>query len=259
MRITTWNVNSIRARLDRVLDWIDTHQPDLLCMQELKCTDEQFPRQPFLDRGYHLEVYGQKSWNGVAIASLLKPEEVIRGVPWEGDDEARGICVVVDGVRVVNLYVVNGRSVGHEQYDRKLRFLDALRDWLDAHSSPDELLCVCGDFNIAPEDIDVYDPDAWREKILCSTPERQRFDALRDWGLIDSFRQLDDRPEQYSWWDMRTRGFERGQGLRIDHLMVTGALMEAAVDCTIDVDERARQHDAVKPSDHAPVSLDLEG
>lgn len=258
MRLTTWNVNSVRARLDRVLDWIDANQPDVLCLQELKCTDEQFPREPFLERGYHLEVFGQKSWNGVAVLSRSAPTQVVRGLPLDGDEEARGISVVVDDVRVVNLYVVNGREVGHEKYEHKLRWLDALLQWLDEHSSPDELLCVCGDFNIAPEDVDVWDADAWREKILCSTPERQRFQALLDWGLVDAFRQFDDRPGQYSWWDMRTRGFERGQGLRIDHHLVTPGLLEATLDCTIDQAERGREHDAAKPSDHAPVTLVLE-
>lgn len=258
MKLTTWNVNSVRARLDRVLEWLDANHPDVLCLQELKCTDEQFPQQPFLERGYHLSVFGQKAWNGVAVISRSEPQQVVRGLPLADDDAARGISVLVDDVRVVNLYVVNGRKVGHDKYAHKLRWLDALVGWLDEHSSPDELLCVCGDFNIAPEDIDVYDPDAWRERILCSTPERERFRALQDWGLVDSFRQFDDRAGQYSWWDMRTRGFERGQGLRIDHLLITEGLLEAAVDCEIDQAERAREHATVKPSDHAPVSLVLE-
>lgn len=258
MRITTWNVNSVRARLPRLLDWMDRSDPDVLCLQELKCTDEQFPRAPFLDRGYHVEVFGQKAWNGVAIISRERPDEVLRGLPVPEDPEARGISVVVDDVRIVDLYVINGREVGHAQYERKLAWLDALRRWLDEHCSPDELLCVCGDFNIAPQDIDTWDPDAWRERILCSTPERQRFQALLDWGLVDSFRQFDDRPGQYTWWDMRTRGFERGQGLRIDHLLITEGLLEAALDCEIDLDERGREHPDARPSDHAPVTLTLE-
>ncbi|MCB9780108.1 MAG: exodeoxyribonuclease III [Alphaproteobacteria bacterium] len=258
MRIATWNVNSIRARLDRALDWLDDRQPDVVCLQEIKCLDEQFPRAAFEARGYHVETYGQKTYNGVAILSRTPPTEVFRRIPWEDDEQARGIACRIDDVLIVDLYVVNGKQVGDPKYTYKLEWLDRLMDWLDAHTSPDDLLCVCGDYNIAPDDIDVHDPVAWHERILCSTPERERFQRLLDWGLVDSFRQFDDRPGQYSWWDMRTRGFERGQGLRIDHLLVTEPLLEAALDCAIDLDERAREHDSIKPSDHAPVVLALE-
>lgn len=258
MRIVTWNVNSIRARLDRALDWLDRQQPDVLCLQELKCQDHQFPRQPFESRGYHVETFGQKTYNGVAILSRTQPTEVLRAVPWAEDSQARGISALIDGVRVVNVYVVNGRKVGDEKYRYKLEWLDHLASFLESHSSPDELLCLCGDFNIAPQDIDTYDPVAWHEKILCSTPERQHFSGLLDWGLVDSFRQFDDRPGQYSWWDVRTRGFERDHGLRIDHLLLTQGLLEAATGVSIDIDERALVHPTIKPSDHAPVILDLE-
>jgi exodeoxyribonuclease-3 len=258
MRIATWNVNSIRARLDRALDWVDRQAPDVLCLQEIKCLDEQFPREPFQARGYHVETLGQKTYNGVAILSRTAPRRVERGLPWDQDPDARGIAAEIDGVRVVNLYVVNGKEVGDPKYAHKLRWLDALQAWLAAHADPGQLLCVCGDYNIAPEDADVYDPVAWHERILCSTPERTRFQGLLDWGLIDSFRQFDDRPGQYSWWDMRTGGFDRGQGLRIDHLLLTEGLLEAAQGVEIDVAERALVHPTCKPSDHAPVILDLE-
>lgn len=259
MRIVTWNVNSIRARLDRALDWVDSQQPDVLCLQEIKCLDEQFPREPFLERGYAVETFGQKTYNGVAILSRLPMREVQRELPWDQDKDARGISALIEDVRVVNLYVVNGKEVGDPKYLHKLSWLDALQAWLEAQHGSDELLCLCGDYNIAPEDIDVYDPRRWKEKILCSTPERERYQRLLDWGLFDSFRQLDDRPGQYSWWDTRTGGFDRGEGLRIDHLLVTRALMEATQQVFIDVDERAREHETVKPSDHAPVVMDLEG
>jgi len=258
MRITTWNVNSIRARLDRALDWVDEHEPDVLCLQETKCLDEQFPREPFQERGYHVQTFGQKTYNGVALLSRAAPVDVARDLPWSGDGEARGITAVVDDVRIVNLYVVNGKAVGDPKFARKLDWLDHLQQWLQAHASPDELLCVCGDFNIAPQDIDVYDPVAWHERILCSSPERERFQRLLDWGLVDSFRQVDDGPGRYTWWDMRTRGFERGEGLRIDHLLVTEGLLEAMQDVEIDTAERGREHPSVKPSDHAPVTLVLE-
>lgn len=258
MRIVTWNVNSIRARLERALDWVDAWRPDVLCLQEIKCLDEQFPAAPFLERGYQVETFGQKTYNGVAILSLLPMREVERGIPGGVDQDARGISALIEDIRVVNLYVVNGKSVGDPKYDHKLRWLDALNAWLRRTHRPTDMLCLCGDYNIAPEDIDVYDPRAWHEEILCSTPERRAFRALLEFGLFDAFRQLDQRPGQYSWWDMRTGGFDRGEGLRIDHLLVSAPLMEASQQVLIDQEERARVHPTVKPSDHAPVVLDLE-
>ncbi len=253
MRITTWNVNSLRARLPRVLDWVDQQRPDVLCMQETKCLDEQFPRQAFEERGYQLVMCGQKTYNGVAIASLAPLADLRANIPWPDDDAARGIAATVDGVRVVSLYVPNGRSVGSEHYEHKLAWLDRLRDWLKADLAPQQAAVVCGDFNIAPDDRDVYDPEAWHEQNLCSTPERERFRALLDLGLIDAFRHFDDSPGMYTWWDYRQGMFRRGLGLRIDHHLATPAAMARAKG--VEIDREARRGPG--PSDHAPVTLVL--
>lgn len=257
MKITTWNVNSIRAREDRVLNWLEEHQPDVLCLQELKCTEEQFPFDGFDALGYQVVLHGQKSYNGVAIASLDYPAEVEAGVPWPEDDQARGIAAVVNGVRVVSLYCPNGRTVGHEMYDYKLWWFDRLREWLTTFSPTDELV-LTGDFNITFDDRDVHDPAAWQEKILCSTPERQRLSALTDWGLTDALRLFQEEGGVYTWWDYRGGGFPQNHGLRIDHHLISAPLRERAAAVEIDLDERRQEGDGDKPSDHAPVTLVLE-
>ncbi len=256
MRVTTWNINSVRARLHLLGDWLDDRRPDVLCLQELKCRDEDFPAAVFEERGYNLAVFGQKSYNGVAIASLHPIDAVVRGLPVD-DGEARGLAATTGGLRVVNVYVVNGREVGHEQYHRKLAWLGALRDWLDADATPGDDLVLCGDFNIAPADADVHDPELWRDRVLCSEPERARFRELLDWGLTDAWRHLHpDASGRYAhtWWDYRGRGFQRGLGLRIDHHLVTAPVLARTRGVTIDREARK----AARPSDHAPVHLDLD-
>jgi exodeoxyribonuclease-3 len=254
MRIATWNVNSVRARLPRVLEWLAAAQPDVLCMQELKCQDEQFPAEGFADLGYNLEVFGQKSWNGVAIASRHSISGVMRGVPDAEDTQSRGLAVITAGLFVVNLYVPNGSEVGSDKYAYKLQWLDKLADWLDQETTPDDDILVTGDFNICPDDRDVYDPDAWHEKILCSTPERARFQRLIDWGLTDALRHFDDSPGVYTWWDYRAAMFRRGLGLRIDHHLVSPSVLARATG--VEIDREARKGE--KPSDHAPVTLVIE-
>lgn len=253
MRIASWNVNSIRARENRVLNWLDAHQPDVLCLQELKCLEEEFPFDGFDQLGYEVSLVGQRTYNGVAIASLAPQEDVRERVPWPDDEHARGVAALIDGVRVVSVYVPNGQAVESEAWAYKLAWLDRLRDWLDANASPDEPLVVCGDFNIAPDDRDVYDPAAWHEQNLCSTPERERLQALLDWGLQDALRVVDDAPGLYTWWDFLTDGFLHGRGLRIDLHLITPPLAERLEAVEIDSDERAGD----KPSDHAPVTLVL--
>ncbi len=257
MKITTWNVNSIRAREDRVLNWIDQHQPDVLCLQELKCTEEQFPFDGFDELGYHVIIHGQKSYNGVAIASLSYPDEVEPAVPWPEDDQSRGIAAVIDGVRVVSLYCPNGRTVGHEMYDYKLRWFDRLNDWLSTWAPSDDIV-LTGDFNITFDDRDVHDPESWRDKILCSEPERDRLNALIDWGLTDALRLFDESGGVYTWWDYRTGGVLQNQGLRIDHHLISSPLVERAAAVEIDIEERKQEGDGDKPSDHAPVTLVLD-
>lgn len=253
MRIASWNVNSIRARENRVLNWLDQHQPDVLCLQELKCLEEEFPFDGFDQLGYEVSLVGQRTYNGVAIASLGGQEEVELGAPWPEDVQARGVSAVVDGVRVLSVYVPNGQAVESEAWAYKLAWLERLRDWLDATASPDEPLVICGDFNIAPDDRDVWDPDAWREQNLCSTPERERLRALLDWGLTDALRATTDAPGLYTWWDFLTDGFLYGRGLRIDLHLITQPLVERLEAVEIDTEERAGEG----PSDHAPVTLVL--
>ena len=253
MRIATWNVNSVRARLPRVLEWLEQAQPDVLCMQELKCQDHQFPLQAIEDCGYNVEVFGQKSWNGVAIASRTPLSGVMRGVPDEADSQARGMSAIAGGVMSVNLYVPNAQAVGSDKYDYKLQWLDKLLAWLDAETAPDDDLVVCGDFNICPDARDVYDPEAWEGGILCSPPERARFEALKSWGLTDALRHVDESPEIYTWWDYRAAMFRRGLGLRIDHHLVSASVRQR-IDA-VEVDQSARRGE--KPSDHAPVTLVL--
>lgn len=254
MKIATWNVNSVRARLDRALAWLDRARPDLVCLQEVKCQHDVFPREGFEARGYHVEVHGQKTYNGVALLSLEKPVDVVPIFPLADDAAARGIAATVNGIRVVDLYVPNGKEVGSESYDYKLRWLEGLAQWLISHHQPGDPVILTGDFNIAPDDRDVYDPEGWRDKILCSDPERERLKRLMDWGLHDALRHFTDEPAQYTWWDYRNLGFQKRQGLRIDHFLVSAPVLARARSVTIDRDERRGQG----ASDHAPVLLELE-
>ena len=256
MRIVTWNVNSIRARENRVLNWLDQHRPDALCLQELKCTEEQFPFDGFDALGYQVAIFGQKTYNGVAIAGLDWPDEVETAIPWPDDDQSRGIAATIGGVWIVSLYVPNGRSVDNPAYRYKLQWLDRLRGWLDGRDASEEIV-LCGDFNIAPDDRDVHDPEAWREKVLCSTLERERLTALLDWGLTDAYRQFDDSAGVFTWWDYRGGSLQRNHGLRIDHHLISQPLVERASGVEIDIDER-QEDDGDKPSDHAPVTLVLD-
>ncbi len=257
MRIATWNVNSIRARENRVLNWLDQHQPDVLCLQELKCTEEQFPFDGFDALGYQVVLHGQKSYNGVAILSLDYPDHVETAVPWPEDDQSRGIAAEINGIRVVSLYCPNGRSVGHDMYRYKLQWFDHLRAWLDSHQQSDALV-LTGDYNITFDDRDVHDPRAWHERILCSTPERQRLNALISWGLTDALRQIDQSDDIYTWWDYRAGAVQQDKGLRIDHHLISQPLIERVSAVEIDIEERQLELDDDKPSDHAPVTLVLD-
>ena len=257
MRITTWNVNSIRARENRVLNWLDQHQPDVLCLQELKCTEEQFPFDGFDELGYQVVLHGQKSYNGVAILALDYPDDVEVAVPWPDDDQSRGIAATINGVRVVSLYCPNGRSVGHEMYHYKLEWFERLRAWLDQYDKTDQLV-LTGDYNITFDDRDVHDPAAWHEKNLCSTPERERLGALVDWGLADALRLFDESADVYTWWDYRAGAVQQNNGLRIDHHLISAPLIGRASGVEIDIEERQSELDDDKPSDHAPVTLVLD-
>jgi exodeoxyribonuclease III len=257
MRIATWNVNSVRTRLDRVLLWLQEHEPDVLCMQETKVVDDDFPREGFEELGYEVSIHGQKTYNGVAIASRMPVSEVEVGLPLDGDEEARGIAVTVGGVRVVDVYVPNGSEVGSEKYAYKLRWLDALGEWLDRHADPSEALVVAGDYNIAPDDRDVWDAELWRGQVLCTEEERARFQSLLRWGLTDALRAVNDAAEVYTQWDYRGAAFRFNQGVRIDHLLVSEPVRARLEAVELSRDDRKVRDGVAKPSDHIPVTLVL--
>jgi exodeoxyribonuclease III len=253
MKIASWNVNSLNVRLPHLLDWLRSAAPDVAALQELKLEDAKFPHQPLAELGYQAVCAGQKTYNGVAIVSRSSASAVQIGIPGFDDPQRRVIAATIDGIRVVNLYVVNGQAVGSEKYAYKLRWLDALHGWLagELRAYPD--LVVLGDFNIAPDDRDVHDPAAWQEKILCSTPERDALQRLLALGLHDSFRLQFEEGGHFSWWDYRMAGFRRNLGLRIDLVLVSDALRARVVAAGIDREPRMLE----RPSDHAPAWVQL--
>lgn len=248
MKIATWNVNSVRARLPRLLEWLEIRTPDVVCLQETKCVDEEFPHAELQRAGYHIAHWGQRSYNGVAILSKLAPSEVTPGFGGCGD-EARFICARIGDLRIASVYVINGEAVGTEKYQLKLESLKKLRDHIQKMFSPSERYILAGDWNLTFDDRDVYDPILWREKIFCSTKERAALRAITDCGLRDLLRKFHHRNGIYTWFDFRTGGFQRGQGLRIDHFLVSTPVFVAGTEVFVDLEERAKE----KPSDHAPV------
>ena len=254
MLIATWNVNSVRARLPRLLPWLETTRPDIVCLQELKCRDEDFPVGPIEELGYNFEAYGQKTYNGVAILSREPLEDPVRGFPGDPDEsQKRVISATCGNLRIVNAYVVNGREVGCDAYQHKLDWLAQLQRFVATQLEQYPHLILTGDFNITFDDRDVHDPEAWRDKILCSPPERAALANLTGLGLTDLFRRFHEEGGHYTWFDFRTRGFQRKLGLRIDHFLATTPVLEASLDVRIDLEAR----DGEKPSDHAPVLLEL--
>jgi exodeoxyribonuclease-3 len=254
--ITTWNINSLRAHAAHFSGFLKEKAPDVICLQETKAQDHEFPVALFADAGYNVVFHGQKTYNGVAIASRLPIEEVERGLPLTDDPEARGIAAKIAGIRVVNLYVVNGKEVGDPKYVYKLRWLDALCGWVEGKLRPDQDVVVCGDFNLCPSDADTWDAAGWKDQVFCSVPERERFERLLAWGLKDAFREK--YPGEFgryahTWWDYRGGAFQRGHGLRIDHHLVSASVWQRTLEVRIEREERKKE----KPSDHAPVSLVL--
>ncbi len=250
VRIATWNVNSIRAREARARAWLDRVRPDVLCLQELKVEESGLPRAMFEDLGYQLVALGQKSYNGVAIASRTELTDVVRGFGDGGDDDqARFIVATTGGVRVACLYVPNGQEVGNAKYAYKLEWLARLRRWLDDHARRDVPLALCADWNVALTDLDVHDPAAWQGKNLFSAPERAAMHELAAWGLTDCYRARYPDGRDYSWWDHMAMSFFKDRGLRIDMILASAPLAARLTDCTIDREER-KGRDA---SDHAPV------
>ncbi len=249
MKIATWNVNSIKVRLDHVLDWLNRHHPTVLCLQELKCEATNFPLEAIMAAGYHALVAGQKAYNGVALLSQSPGVDPVVGIPGFEDSQQRVIAATFGEVRVISVYCPNGESLTSEKYSYKLRWFAAFRDYLEATLSRYPQLVVAGDYNVAPEDRDVYDPVAWKGEVLCSDPERQAFDALLALGLKDSFRLFEQADQTYSWWHYRVNAFKRNMGLRIDHILASDALVQSCQSCVIDKTPRALE----RPSDHAPV------
>jgi exodeoxyribonuclease-3 len=249
MKIATWNVNSLRVRLPHVLDWLKTEQPDVLALQEIKLVDELFPHDALRDAGYTCVVSGQPTYNGVAVLARQPMRDVVTDIPGFDDPQRRVLAVTIDDVRVVNLYVVNGEAVGSEKYAYKLAWLDALAAWLAEESARHPRLVVLGDFNIAPDDRDVFDPAKWEGKILCSEPERAALARLHELGLVDVFRQFEQEEKTFSWWDYRMNGFKRNLGLRIDLILASPSMAEQCRASYVDKTPRGWE----RPSDHAPV------
>ncbi|MDO8812906.1 MAG: exodeoxyribonuclease III [Gallionella sp.] len=254
MKLATWNVNSLKVRLPQVLDWLATNQLDVLCLQETKQQDSDFPHAELQAVGYHSVFSGQKTYNGVAILSRAPASDVQMGIPGFADEQKRVIAATVGDIRVVNVYVPNGQSVDSGKYQYKLAWLAALRDWLKQELARYPRLALLGDYNIAPEDRDVYDPVAWQGNVLVSEPERQEFRNLLQIGLCDSFRLFGQPDKSYSWWDYRMMAFPRNRGLRLDHILVSKQLAALCKSCMIDKTPRKSE----RPSDHTPVIAELD-
>ncbi|WP_301101798.1 exodeoxyribonuclease III [Propionivibrio sp.] len=253
MKIAAWNVNSLKVRLPQLLEWLAAQRPDVVCLQETKLEDHNFPHNDIKAAGYHVVFSGQKTYNGVALLAREAPTDVVCGNPLFPDPQKRLIAATVRGVRVVCAYIPNGQEVGSEKYAYKLSWLDALHAWIGELLSKHPLLALAGDFNIAPADCDVHNPAAWAGQILCSEAERAAFARLLALGLKDSFRLFEQPEKSFSWWDYRMLGFQRNQGLRIDHILLSAPLAERCTTAGIDREMRKRE----RPSDHAPVTADI--
>ncbi|WP_353931156.1 exodeoxyribonuclease III [Okeanomitos corallinicola TIOX110] len=260
MKIATWNVNSIRTRLEQVINWLGENSVDVLCLQETKVIDKDFPLNPFTELGYYPYIYGQKAYNGVALISRQPLEDVSMGftavlpdLDPQWDEQKRVISGVIDGVRIVNLYVPNGSAIGSEKYEYKLGWLKVLREYLQTLLLSNPEICMCGDFNIALEDIDINDKVKIENHIMASESERQALRDILSLGFADAFRKFNNEGGNYSWWDYRTAAFKRNLGWRIDHHYLTPVVYERAQSCIIDIEPRKLE----KPSDHAPVIVEF--
>ena len=254
MLIATWNVNSILARMASVMRWLDDVKPDVVCMQETKCTDDKFPTLLFQERGYQCQLFGQQSYNGVAILSRCECQTTHRGYP--GDDEtaqSRLITSTVNDIQIVNVYIPNGQAVGSEKYEMKLGWMRRLREFFDQNYDPNRPVLLCGDFNVAPEERDVHDVRLWQGRIMFSEQEKSTLQHIKDWGFTDAFRLHNEEGGKFTWWDYRAGAFRRNLGLRIDHVWITEPLVSRSVRTWIDLDPRTWE----KPSDHAPMIAEI--
>lgn len=254
LKVASWNVNSLNVRLPHVLAWCDVAQPDILALQETKMTDDRFPADVLRDAGYYSVFSGQKTYNGVAILSREPAVDPVTDIEGLDDPQRRILAATVGDVRIINLYVVNGSEVGSEKFDYKMYWLEQVTAWIAGEIQRHEKVIVLGDFNIAPDDRDVHDPDSWHEKILCSTPEREALKRMLDLGLSDTFRQFEQPEKSWSWWDYRMAAFRRNMGLRIDLVLASSALSKACSAAYIDKEPRRQE----RPSDHTPVIAEFE-
>ena len=254
VKIASWNVNSLRVRLEHVLDWLNREKPDVLGLQETKLTDDKFPVAELEAIGYRCAFSGQRTYNGVALLSRTEIEDIVTAFDGFEDEQRRILGARIGDVRIFNLYVPNGQSVGSDKYRYKLDWLEALRGQLDRELAANDHVVVVGDFNIAPDDRDVHDPEAWHEKILCSTDERNALQRIFDLGFVDTYRLAEQAEGQFSWWDYRAAAFRRNLGLRIDLILASSRLGERCTRSVIDVAPRRLE----RPSDHAPVVAEFD-
>jgi exodeoxyribonuclease-3 len=253
MKIATWNVNSLNVRLPHLLNWLQENPVDILCIQETKLTDDKFPRAEIEAAGYQVEFSGQKTYNGVAILSKLPMSAVVRNNPKYPDEQQRILAATVDGMRIVCAYVPNGQAVDSDKYVYKLGWMQSLRDWLAEELAHNPQLAVLGDYNVAPEDRDVHDPAAWEGEVHVSPRERAALQEIMAVGLVDSYRLFEQPEKTFSWWDYRMLRFQKNQGLRIDHILLSAPLAARCTGCRIDRAPRKWK----QPSDHAPVIATL--
>jgi exodeoxyribonuclease III len=254
LKLATWNVNSLAVRLPQVLDWLAANPVDALVLQETKLTDDKFPHAEFTAAGWQVQWFGQKTYNGVALVSRSAALDIVRNIPGLGDEQARVIAGTVEGVRTIGAYFPNGQAPDSDKFVYKMRWLDALHHWVQAEMAQHPQLVLMGDFNIAPDDRDVYDPIGWAGQIHCTPQERAQFQRLVTLGLTDAFRLFEQPVKSWSWWDYRNLAFRKNQGLRIDIILVSEALKGRTTACVIDKLPRKNE----RPSDHAPVVVTLD-
>lgn len=258
MRIAAWNVNSVKAREARVAHWLREHRPDVLCLQELKTTDDAFPHERFREEGYQAAVCGQRTYNGVALVSPHPIAGVERGLDGNDyDEQARLVRGTVRGVIVLSAYFPNGRTVGSPSYGYKLAWMGRLLDMIERRFDPDDPVVLAGDFNVALDDLDVEHPERWADSVLCDPPSRGYVERMREWGFVDVVRKHNPDGKLYSWWDYRRLAFPKNDGLRIDHVFATVPVAEASTGAWVDRNQR-KGGKADKPSDHAPVVVDFD-
>jgi exodeoxyribonuclease-3 len=257
LKLATWNVNSLSVRLPQLLDWLAANPVDAIAVQETKLTDDKFPCGELETAGWHAAYHGQRTYNGVALLTQQPVTDVVKNIPGFDDEQARIVAGTLTGaaskVRLINAYFPNGQAPGTDKFAYKMRWMEALRDWVRAELTSHPRLVLMGDFNVAPEDRDVYDPVLWEGQIHCTDEERAHFRALIEVGLVDAFRLFDQPPKSWTWWDYRNLAFRRNQGLRIDHILVSASLKNEVTACTIDKAPRK----AERPSDHAPVIVEF--